>query len=255
VLVTLASLAGVGSLALLLWGLATRHRKNGEASAPRGGTPLLLTGVLLAVFACLAGLILLAVHHRELQVIGALRGRPVLPGGPPAITPLPFNQTASFATSGVIVCVVLVLVLLRLARSVGWRLALRRPEPLDSRSESERAAAPGADSEDFDLLFAGLRMPEPTVEPDPRRAVISCYLRLLEVAASKGPGRREAETPTEYLLRALARNEAAVAPGTSLTKLFERARYSQLPVAESMRSEAISALRALQGAYFAEAGS
>jgi hypothetical protein len=91
------------------------------------------------------------------------------------------------------------------------------------------------------------------METDPCRAVVSCYLQLLEVAASNGPGRRDAETPTEYLLRALTGNDAPVAPSTLLTGLFERARYSQLPVSESMRSEAISALRALQGAYLLRA--
>ena len=70
---------------------------------------------------------------------------------------------------------------------------------------------------------------------------------------ARSPRRRNAETPTEYLLRTLTGNDAAVAPGTLLTGLFERARYSQLPVSESMRSEAISALRALQGAYLLRA--
>ena len=248
VLVTLAGLAGAGSLALVFWGLAKRHRKSVEGSARGGRSLILVIGVVLAVFACLAGLLVLAVRHRDFQVVAALHGRTVTHGGP-AATYLPFNQAASFASSGVIVCVVLVLVLLRLARSMSWRRALRRLEPLDSGSESECVAGPGSEAKDFGLQLTGLNMPESNTEPDPRRAVVSCYLKLLEIAARNGAGRQEAETPTEYLLRALTGNDAAVAPGTSLTGLFERACYSQLPVSESMRSDAISALRALQRAY------
>jgi hypothetical protein len=82
-----------------------------------------------------------------------------VPSAAPAIAPLGFNQAASVATSGVTVCVVLVLVLLRLARSVGWRPAVRRFEQLDSRSENESVAAPGPDANDFGLQLAALSMP------------------------------------------------------------------------------------------------
>jgi hypothetical protein len=44
----------------------------------------------------------------------------------------------------------------------------------------------------------------------------------------------------------LAATAAAKAPATSLTGLFERARYSERPVEESMRSDAIAALDALR---------
>jgi hypothetical protein len=76
--------------------------------------------------------------------------------------------------------------------------------------------------------------------------VIGCYLQMLEVAARHGPERRRSETPGEYLHRMLAATTAATAPETSLTGLFERARYSRQPVGESMRSDAIAALDALR---------
>jgi hypothetical protein len=91
------------------------------------------------------------------------------------------------------------------------------------------------------------------MEPDPRRAVIACYLRLLDVAAQHGGQRRETETPAEYLRRVLTATDAAADPATCLTSLFERARYSRRTVDESMRRDAISALRALQLAYVAGA--
>ena len=250
VLITLAGLAGIASLALLFWGLVTRNRKNLENSARRGRSPVLLVGVVLAGFACLSGLLALALRHRHLQAIPALHGQPALHGGSTTGS-LPFNQAASFTTSGLIICLVLFLAVLRLAHSVGWRRALRRLGPLGSQSESdfESEKAQASELETFGLRLAGLSVPDPTAEPDPRRAVIACYLQLLEVAAKHGPERRETETPTEYLRRALTDTAAAAAPATSLTGLFERARYSDLPVDESMRAGAISALRSLQNAY------
>jgi len=44
----------------------------------------------------------------------------------------------------------------------------------------------------------------------------------------------------------LAWTGAGAVPATALTGLFERARYSERPVDESMRSEAITALAALR---------
>ena len=254
VLITLAALAGLGSLALLFWGLVTRNRKNFGDSARRGRSPVLLVGAVLAIFACLSGLVVLALRERHQQVIPALHGQPDLHGGA-TTSPLPFNQAASFTTSGLVICLVLLLVFLRLARSLGWRRALRRLGPLGRQPESdfEPDSAPATEVEAFGLRLAGVSVPDPAAEPDPRRAVIACYLQLLEVAARHGPERRESETPTEYLRRVLADTDAAASPASTLTGLFERARYSDLPVDESMRADAISALRALQNAYLAGA--
>jgi hypothetical protein len=253
VLITLAALAGVASLALLFWGLVTRNRRSLDGSGRRGRSPMLVVAILLAVFAGLAGLLVLAVRQRHLQAIPALHGAPVLHA--PASAPLPFNQTASFTTSGVVVAVVLFLVLARLARSIGWRRALRRlgrygPQP---GNDKESIAAPGQEAEPIGSDLAALRVQDPSVEPDPRRAVIACYIRLLDVAAEHGGQRRENETPAEYLRRVLITSDAGADPATCLTGLFERARYSRRTVDESMRHDAISALCALQQAYVAGA--
>ena len=201
VLITLAGLAGVASLALLFWGLVTRNRRRPDDSGRRGRSPLLVVAILLAVFACLAGLLVLAVRQRHLGAIPALHVAPVLHG--PTSAPLPFNQAASFTTSGIVAVVVVFLVLARLARSIGWRRALRRlgrfgPQP---GNDKESFSAPGQEAEPIGSYLAALSVQDPTTEPDPRRAVIACYLRLLDVAARHGAQRREAETPTEYLRR------------------------------------------------------
>ena len=247
VLFTLAGLAGVGSLALLFWGLVTRHRRSLDGSEPRRHSPILVAGAALAVFACLTALLALAARHRHLQPFAALSGRPLSHVGPVA-SPLPFNATASFTTSGIVVGVVVLVVVVKLVRSVGWRRALQRLHSLASGSgttlENEDAWRP--DLEALSIQLALVRVADPATEPDPRRAVIGCYLQMLEVAASNGPERRGSETPGEYLRRMLATTAVTMAPATSLTGLFELARYSRQPVGESMRSDAIAALDALR---------
>ncbi|MGA3353931.1 MAG: DUF4129 domain-containing protein [Acidimicrobiales bacterium] len=247
VLITLAELAGLGSLALLFWGLVTRHRRNSGGSTHRRHSPILVAGVLLALFACMTGLLALAAAHRHLRPLSALGGTSVSHLN--STSTVPFNRVASFATTGVVVMIVVLLVLVRLTRSIGWHRALRRLFPLVAEGDDEEYSTSdeGFDGASLGSELAELSVPDPSTEPDPRRAVVVCYLQLLDIAARHGPARRRAETPSEYLRRVLTANGAAAAPATSLTKLFERARYSRQPVDESMRTQAIAALGALRG--------
>jgi hypothetical protein len=162
--------------------------------------------------------------------------------------PLPFNQAASFTTSGIVIGIVVLFVLVRLVRFVGWRRALHRLRPAGSAANAtyDDGGAKRAELEELGTELALVTVADPSTEPDPRRAVIGCYLQMLEVAAKSGAERRTSETPTEYLRRILAATAAGRAPAISLTGLFERARYSRQPVGESMRSDAIVALDALR---------
>jgi hypothetical protein len=81
-------------------------------------------------------------------------------------------------------------------------------------------------------------------EPDPRKAVIGAYTRMVELLAARGVARRESEAPLEYLERVLS-----VVSGHSarrLTGLFARARYSTQEVDVSMKEEAIDSLSGLR---------
>ena len=144
--------------------------------------------------------------------------------------------------------VVVLAVTMKLVRSMGWRRVLRRLHPLTAGADtaSVEADAQRSESEALGMQLALVTVADPGTEPDPRRAVIGCYLQMLEVAARHGPERRDSETPTEYLRRMLASTAATATPATSLTRLFERARYSQQPVGESMRFDAIAAIEALR---------
>jgi hypothetical protein len=79
-------------------------------------------------------------------------------------------------------------------------------------------------------------------ETDPRRAVIAAYARLERVLAAHGLRRRAAETPEEYLTRALGLLDVGARSLRRLTDLFTLAKFSQHEVDEGMRQEAIAAL-------------
>ena len=252
VLFTIAGLAGIGSLALLFWGLVTKNRRGLDSSEPRRHSPILVAGAALAVFACLAALLALAARGRHIQSLPALSGRPSVHTGT-ATAPLPFNAFASFTTSGIVVGAVVLVVMVKLVRSMGWRRVLRRlpvpPSGTDAAVDGEEALRP--ESEELGVQLALVKVADPSSEPDPRRAVIACYGQMLEIAARHGPERRRSETPAEYLRRILAITAAAATPATLLTGLFEQARYSERPVGESMRSDAITALDAIRNEILA----
>jgi hypothetical protein len=77
---------------------------------------------------------------------------------------------------------------------------------------------------------------------DPRTAILACYAHLQQMVVASGVETRRSDTPLQLLERVLdARN---VDPGsiTTLTQLFERARFSPHEVDESMRDRARTAL-------------
>lgn len=79
-------------------------------------------------------------------------------------------------------------------------------------------------------------------EPDPRRAVIAAYARLERVLAAHALGRRESETPNEYLARILEDLEVEQRSVRRLTALFTEAKFSSHSVDAAMKDEAIEAL-------------
>jgi Domain of unknown function (DUF4129) len=81
---------------------------------------------------------------------------------------------------------------------------------------------------------------------DPRRAVIAAYAAMQRTLDEHGVARSPAEAPREYLRRVLIANRATEREATTLTDLFEEARYSAHPIPERVRDVALAALRSLQ---------
>jgi hypothetical protein len=107
------------------------------------------------------------------------------------------------------------------------------PSPLDDAVETS-----------LDAVFS---------EPDARRAVILAYIRMESTLSAHGIPRATWESPREYLVRVFSDvGERAVA-ATTLTGLYEEARFADHPVGEDMRRRAQDALLDLRAALAAPA--
>jgi hypothetical protein len=89
-------------------------------------------------------------------------------------------------------------------------------------------------------------------EPDPRKAVIACYSRMERSLASYGLPRRPFEAPEEYLGRVLEELQSGSPSARRLTRLFERAKFSEHSIDASMKGEAIEAVSELRSELTAE---
>ena len=69
-------------------------------------------------------------------------------------------------------------------------------------------------------------------EQDPRRAVIRAFARMEKTFAAHGVAREPAETPRQYVVRALDTLGVSSASVQQLTKLYERAKFSRLEIDE-----------------------
>jgi len=83
-------------------------------------------------------------------------------------------------------------------------------------------------------------------EPDPRRAIIAAYAHMERALAAAGLPRRPAEAPLEYLERALVDLHATAASARRLTDLFRVAKFSDHPLGEEAKEDAIDALEAVR---------
>jgi hypothetical protein len=90
-------------------------------------------------------------------------------------------------------------------------------------------------------------------EQDPRRAVIRAFARMEKTFAAHGVARDPAETPRQYVVRALDTLGVSSASVQQLTRLYERAKFSRLEIDEQMKTDAIDALAGLRAELEPEA--
>jgi hypothetical protein len=136
----------------------------------------------------------------------------------------------------------LVLLARDLRGRVGWR-----------RHRGDRPTAPettvvqpsnGAAEDDAELARRAIDAAlEPLRGPaDTRAGVIEAYARMEQVLAERELGRRTPEAPREYLGRVLLEQGMPERSLTTLTALFEEARFSLHPIPESSPRRALSEL-------------
>src|SRR5215210_546460 len=89
-------------------------------------------------------------------------------------------------------------------------------------------------------------------ERDPRRAVIRVYARMEQTFAAYDVARDPAETPHEYVDRALDRLGVSTSSTRRVTALYERAKFSPHAIDAPMKDDAIDALAALRAELEAE---
>lgn len=186
----------------------------------------------------------------NVTVIAPVRGFPVPGALPPEVFVIEEDSAMPAWVGRAIVgaaAAVIAIALLRLLRGhrVGLRRRRRRRKARRGEAGSEAADTSSAGPED-DAELARHAV-EAALEPlrdlaDPRGAVIAAYARMEQVLAARELGRRTAEAPREYLARVLREQGMPERSLTTLTALFEEARFSRHPIPESAPLRALGEL-------------
>jgi hypothetical protein len=242
----LAVVALLGGLALLVVGFPRPRRRRDdepELVVERPPVPwyakLLMLGLVVILLGGLAGSLLVLRHQlQEPQMAPPAPTAPVPPRSPGSLPP----TSGTPPGAGDPLMPVLWAVGAMAVGAAVWvgtaRLRARRGTASPGRTP--RPAGPVVD-EALRLSLEDLRR-----EPDPRRAIVAAYARMLAVLGRLGVRRRAAEAPLEYLRRLLGALEGDPEPVRRLTDLFELAEFSRQPVTEALRDEAIGALEAVR---------
>jgi hypothetical protein len=135
---------------------------------------------------------------------------------------------------------------LLLARDLRLGGAKRRRRRRDRRTAPRTAATElsAVAEDDSDVARRAVEAAlEPLRDPaDPRAAVIAAYERMEQVLAERELARRTPEAPREYLARVLREQGMPERSLTTLTALFEEARFSLHVIPQSAPRRALSEL-------------
>ena len=120
-----------------------------------------------------------------------------------------------------------------------WQLR-RRPPPTPAEVEFDPIRTPRRVAEE---ILRGADAQRALLERgSPRNAIVACWRRFEEQAAEAGVLRRPWETSAEFTLRVLDLVDAEASAVMTLAALFREARFSDHPLGEPQRAEAIAAL-------------
>jgi hypothetical protein len=216
--------------------------------------PVPVVVVLLAAAATAAGFSTLDLRRTEREAPGLVI---VETSPPPAPPPPPADQPVAsgdgWSGLGETVLGLVLLVAVAGAAWAGW-LLLRRLRRAGGRSwyrlrafRPSTASTPpsGLDSERL-LAAVDEAVARSEDDPDPRRAVIACWVRLTEAAAGAGIPRHDSDTATDLVVRLLRGHRVSEPVLAAFVEAYWLARYATHAVDEDMRTQARSALRRLR---------
>lgn len=126
------------------------------------------------------------------------------------------------------------------------RLLSRRQEPAAEPDEEELRALLEATSEQ--------RRENIRVIGEPRNAVVACWIALEDAVERTGLTRDPAKTSTEFTAAVLERWDVPPPVIQRLASAFRAARFSEHPVSESQRDDAITALERINAVLTARQG-
>lgn len=155
---------------------------------------------------------------------------------------LPFQAAGARTTSGSadVTWVSILLAALIVVGFLSWLFwPTRRPHPRQAVTPPPAVGEEMVEAIDESIdALAAIR--------DPRRAIIAAYSAMEVSIARAGVQRRKSDTPLEFLMR-ISRSAVEIAgDARRLTYLFELAKFSQHDVDDSMRSDALGALRQIR---------
>jgi Domain of unknown function (DUF4129) len=219
--------------------------------------------VLLAGAAIAAGFSTLDLRRTDREPPGFVIVQTSPPSAPepePAASPAAAGE--GWSALGDVVLSVVLLVAVAAALWGGWLLwrRLRRPGTRGwYRLRALRpTAATAATSEGLDeaglLAAVDEAVARSEDDPDPRRAVIACWVRLTEAAHAAGIPRHGSDTATDLVVRLLRGSQVSEPVLSAFVEAYWLARYATHTVDEQMRSRARSALRRLRAELRAQAG-
>lgn len=223
------------------------------ATGVRGWWPALAAAGLLVLVATAADLASLDLGVVERPRAPGPASPPLEDGGAP-----PGGRTGPAGESrllGQLLTGLLLLAAAGLLGWAGWALLRRRRRRTGARRRWHRLRAlrPAAGTRalvppDGAELLAAVDAAIATADddPDPRRAVIACWVRLEQAAAAAGTLRHDSDTAADLVVRLLREHQVSEPVLAALATAYRLARFATHPVDEPTRTRARSALRRLR---------
>lgn len=143
------------------------------------------------------------------------------------------------------------LLFLVIVGGIGWLVVAVLRAVFSGRAEAQRIRA------EFTVLDEPARVAEQVVddaaeqeallrEGDARNAIVAAWHRFEVQGGRAGVPRHASETSSEYALRLLDLAHADIGPVTRFAELYREARFSEHPITEDHRDEALAALDAIR---------